>query len=53
MVPETGLVILQRGQMRALLDMSQCLVRDSTYALAWYTAFDTWYGEEPHVEKIG
>ena len=57
-VPTVGLTMLQRGQMPSLLDMSQCLVRDSTLArpdkyLAWMTAFLTSYGEESHVVKRG
>ena len=44
--------------MPAMLEVSQCLVRDSTLALpdnhlAWVTALETSYGEEPHVVKRG
>ena len=57
-VPTVGLMILQRGQMPSLLLISQCLVRDSTLArpernLAWMTAFETSYGDVPHVVKRG
>ena len=57
-VPTVGFTILHRGQMPALLDMSQCLVRDSTRALPdnhldWMTALETSYGEEPHVVNKG
>ena len=56
-VPTVGFTILQRGQMPALLEVSQCLVRDSTLALpdnhlAWVTALETSYGEEPEVYNL-
>ena len=58
MVPILGLMTLQRGHTPSLLDMSQCLVRDSTLArpdknLAWTTAFDTSYGAVPQVTNMG